>query len=53
LTIDSGFSFDVVRNHVLDTGYAPGLAAWNQNHLVVQTPKLGMFAPASLVGVSA
>lgn len=53
LTIDSGFSFDVVRNHVLDTGYAPGMANWNQSHPVVQTAKLGMFAPASLVGVSA
>jgi hypothetical protein len=53
LTIDSGFSFDVVHNHVLDTGYAPGMLKWNQNHQVVQTAKMGMFAPASLVGVSA
>jgi hypothetical protein len=53
LNIDSGFSFDIVRNHVLDTGYAPGLAKWNESHRVVQTAKLGTFAPASLVGVSA
>ena len=53
LNIDSGFSFDVVHNHVLDTGYAPGLAKWNTQHPVVQTAKLGVFAPASLVGVSA
>jgi len=32
LHIDSGFSLDVVRNHVLITGYAPGLRTWNQNH---------------------
>jgi triacylglycerol lipase len=30
--IDSGFSTDIVRNHVLITGYAPGLTIWNQNH---------------------
>ena len=53
LNIDSGFSFDVVHNHVLDTGYAPGMTKWNQDHQVIQTPKLGIFAPASLVGVSA
>jgi len=32
LAIDSGFSFDVVHNHVLKTGYAPGIAKWNQQH---------------------
>lgn len=32
LHIDSGFTLDVVHNHVLPTGYAPGLAAWNQHH---------------------
>lgn len=32
LAIDSGFSFDVVHNHVLATGYAPGIAKWNQQH---------------------
>jgi len=53
LTIDSGFSVDVVRNHVLSTGYAPGLAKWNQNHPVVQTAKMGAFSQAQLVGVSA
>jgi hypothetical protein len=32
LHIDSGFSPDIVKNHVLITGYAPGLAAWNDRH---------------------
>ena len=32
LAIDSGFSFDVVHNHVLKTGYAPGMVKWNQQH---------------------
>jgi len=32
LHLDSGFSLDIVRNHVLITGYAPGLAAWNAQH---------------------
>ena len=32
LAIDSGFSFDVVHNHVLSTGYAPGIAKWNRDH---------------------
>ena len=30
LAVDSGFSFDVVHNHVLATGYLPGIAKWNQ-----------------------
>lgn len=42
LHIDSGFSMDIVRNHVLITGYAPGLASWNRNH----PPQ----APSPLVG---
>lgn len=32
LTIDSGFSFDVARNHELATGYLPGLTAWVNKH---------------------
>lgn len=32
LHINSGFSFDMVRNHVLITGYAPGIHKWNQDH---------------------
>ena len=32
LAIDSGFSFDVVHNHVLATGYLPGITKWNQQH---------------------
>jgi lipase (class 3) len=32
LTIDSGFSLDVVHNHVLATGYACGITRWNNDH---------------------
>ena len=53
VNIDSGFSLDLVHNHVLSTGYAPGLVKWNQEHPVTQTAALGSFAVASLVGVSA
>ena len=31
VTIDSGFSLDIVHNHVLATGYAPGIAEWTPN----------------------
>jgi len=41
LHIDSGFSLDIVRNHVLITGYAPGLDAWNKQH------SLGSSSPLS------
>jgi hypothetical protein len=53
LNIDSGFHINVVDNHTLLKGYLPGLIAWNKNHPVQQTQKLGSFAVASLVGVSA
>jgi hypothetical protein len=32
LTIDSGFSLNVAHNHVLTTGYLPGLETWNHAH---------------------
>jgi hypothetical protein len=32
LHIDSGFSMDIVHNHVLVTGYAPDIGRWNQDH---------------------
>jgi len=32
LHIDSGFTLDIVHNHVLISGYAPGMVKWNQNH---------------------
>ena len=32
LHIDSGFTLDIVHNHVLITGYAPGIAKWNAKH---------------------
>ena len=32
LAVDSGFSFDVVHNHVLLTGYLPGITKWNQQN---------------------
>lgn len=53
VTIDSGFSLDVVKNHVLSTGYAPGLAKWNEDHPIRQTAKLGRFAVSSLIGATA
>jgi hypothetical protein len=53
VTIDSGFHINVVENHVLATGYAPGIATWIANHPVTQTWKMGAFAMSALVGVSA
>lgn len=53
VAIDSGFHLDVAENHVLETGYLPGLEAWVQHHPTTQTPKLGCIAIAPLVGVSA
>lgn len=50
VTIDSGFSLDVVRNHVLSTGYDPGMSSWNQNHPVQQTRHFGRMALSALVG---
>ena len=44
LHIDSGFTLDVVRNHVLITGYAPGIAAWNKNHPGPTGPLVGKTA---------
>ena len=34
LTIDSGFHIDIASNHVISSGYTPGLATWNKNHPV-------------------
>jgi hypothetical protein len=31
-TIDSGFSLSIAHNHVLETGYLPGLETWNHEH---------------------
>lgn len=31
-TVDSGFSLSVAHNHVLTTGYLPGLDTWNHIH---------------------
>lgn len=53
LDIDSGFSFDVARNHHLDTGYLPGLTQWVQQHqpTAAQPKQIGP-APAILAGIS-
>lgn len=51
LHIDSGFSLDIVRNHVLLTGYAPGLTIWNRDHPSKVT-RLGVAPPVPLVGKS-
>jgi hypothetical protein len=53
VTIDSGFSLDVVRNHVLPTGYAPGIAKWNHSHPVQPTRHFGRMAVSALVGQTA
>ena len=50
VTIDSGFSLDVVHNHVLATGYVPGMAKWNQDHPVQMTQHFGRMALSALVG---
>ena len=50
VTIDSGFSLDVAHNHVLATGYVPGMAEWNKNHPVQDTRHFGRMAVAALVG---
>jgi hypothetical protein len=52
LSIDSGFSLDIARNHVLSTGYAPGLAEWNRNHPVTATRHFGNVAFAAVAGKS-
>jgi hypothetical protein len=41
LHIDSGLTFDVVHNHLLITGYAPGIAAWNAHHPGPGVPLMG------------
>jgi len=50
VTIDSGFSLDVVHNHVLPTGYVPGMATWNKDHPPPDTRHFGTMAVAALVG---
>ena len=50
VTIDSGFSLDVVHNHVLSTGYVPGMAKWNHDHPPQETQHFGRMAMAALVG---
>ncbi len=51
LHIDSGFSTDIVTNHVLITGYAPGLTIWNEDHPPAVT-RLGIAPLVPLVGKS-
>jgi len=41
LHIDSGLTFDIVHNHLLITGYAPGLAALNAHHPQPGGPLVG------------
>jgi hypothetical protein len=52
LVINSGFSLDVAHNHVLATGYVPGLAKWVQEHPVQATAHFGSVSISTLVGVS-
>jgi len=53
VTIDSGFSLDVVHNHVLDTGYVPGIAKWNAKHPLQDTTHFGRMAVAAMIGRTA
>lgn len=53
LPIDSGFSLDVVKNHVLVSGYLPGIQRWNHDHPVQQTRHLGKRTLTVLVGRTA
>ena len=53
LSIDSGFSLDIVKNHVLVSGYAPGLAEWNKKHPPIDTVRLGRRSIAAMVGRTA
>ncbi len=57
LTIDSGFHVDVAANHVLRTGYRPGIEAWNLHHPVpVSAPPPASGTPSfvsSLHGLTA
>jgi triacylglycerol lipase len=53
VTIDSGFSLDVVHNHVLATGYAPGIAKWNAKHPLQDTTHFGRMAVAPMIGRTA
>jgi triacylglycerol lipase len=51
LHINSGFSLDMVHNHVLITGYAPGIAQWNHDHpSKVTEDHLGLVPAPPLVG---
>jgi hypothetical protein len=50
VTIDSGFSLDVVHNHELETGYVPGMQKWNEDHPVQATRHFGRMAVSALVG---
>jgi len=45
LTIDSGFSLDVAKNHVLATGCWPGLIAWSQKHAPTDIASVGTVVP--------
>jgi len=53
VTIDSGFSLDVVKNHELVSGYAPGIAKWNQSHKPQATEHFGTMAISALIGKKA
>jgi hypothetical protein len=53
LSIDSGFSLDVVKNHVLVSGYLPGIGDWNKRHPLMDTRHLGRRSIAALVGQTA
>jgi hypothetical protein len=52
LIIDSGFTPDIATNHVLVSGYAPGLAQWNKQHPKITTMHFGFRSVAAMAGRS-
>ena len=52
LTIDSGFTPDVAKNHLLVSGYAPGLATWNTDHPKQATRHFGLRSIGAVTGRS-
>ena len=50
LSIDSGFSLDIVRNHLLVSGYLPGITRWNADHPKQATRHFGLRSIGALVG---
>jgi Lipase (class 3) len=53
VTVESGFSLDMVRNHVLTSGYVHGMAEWNKSHPLQARRHFGNMAVSALIGQTA